>query len=210
MTDSDFVLDIVKRLAPDATDQQAKTAADRARDKCMAAGGGIAQLFTDSKSAAESVIKEAISETMVKAKLKGETDLGGPELTALEGERLAFGKAGILSPLKYRGDYLKKYGQAAYDAAMKRWGASATNLTPHSNPYTKKVRKQMRAAREGTLENTEFNQTFHADEIVKPKPPKVKAPKLDAANPNLTQIGQLFKTDPAAARAAAARIGLKI
>lgn len=205
---SDFVEDIVKRLAPDATEQQVTAAAARARDKCMENGGGISQLYTDSKSAAESVIKEAIAETVTKAKLKGETDLGIPEMTKIEGERLAFGKAGALSPLKHRGDYVKKYGQAAYDASMKVWGASATDLKPRKNPYTKAVKKQLREALTGTLEDTSFNRVFNSDQIKKPS--KVKPPKLAGGPMTMTQLGQLFKSDPVAARAIAAKSGLKI
>jgi hypothetical protein len=208
MSESDFVLDIVKRLAPDATDQQAKNAADRARDKCMASGGGIAQLFTDSRVAAERVIREAISETFVKAKLKGETDLAGPEVAKLESERLCFGKAGALTPMKFRGEHVKKYGQAEFDSAMARWRASATNLAPHSNPYTKAVKKQMREARNGTLDSTPHNDIFHADEIKAPKPPK--RPKVEGGVMSMTELGRLYKSDPEAARAIAAKSGLKI
>jgi hypothetical protein len=206
----DFVLDIVKRIAPDLTEQQATAAAERARAKAMESGGGIAQLFTDSKTSAEIVIKEAVSETMAKLKAKGETEITASELARLEKQRLCFGKAGADKPLLHRGNYIKTYGQADYDAAMKIWSASATNLTPKSNPYTKKVRKAMRAARTGTLENTEFNQVFHANEIKQPKSPKPEKVRLTPGKLNLTELGKLYKSDPASARAIAAQSGIKL
>jgi hypothetical protein len=91
---------------------------------------------------------------------------------------------------------------------MKTWGASATNLATHSNPYTKSVKKQMREARNGTLENTEHNRMFAADQIK--APPKVKRPKVEGGPMTMTALSKLYLADPEAARAIAARSGLKI
>ena len=157
MTNTDFVEDIVKRKFPDATEAQVTAAAERARAKAIENGGGIAQLYTDSEAAAEVIIKEAMNEITAKAKLKGELDLKSAELTKLEMQRLCFGKAGADKPLAHRGEYVRKYGEADYQAAMKIWGASATDLSPRKNPYSKPVRKALRQARRGTLEPTDFN-----------------------------------------------------
>jgi hypothetical protein len=206
---TDFVLDIMKSKYPDATEQQQTAAAQAARDKAMAAGGGIAQLYSDSKAAADSLIAEAMREVMAKAKASGETEITASELIKLEAQRLAFGKAGAKTPLLHRGQYVKKYGEADFNAAMKFWGASATDLTPRKSPFAKPVRKAMREARGGTLEATPFNEVFHADEVKappKPKPPKLKP----GAAMTMTQISQLYLTDPANARIAAARIGVTL
>jgi hypothetical protein len=209
---TDFVIDLVKdeakTLKLDLTDQQIEASAERARDIAKANGGGIAQLYTDHAASAKFIVKEAISDTMAKLKAKGETDVTASDLAECEAGRLAFGNAGAAAPLKHRGEYIRKYGQAKYDAAMKLWGASATDLTPRKNPFTKPVRRAMREAREGTLEATPFNLTFNADQVrAPPKPPKVK---VKGGPMTMTELGALYKSDPAAARAIALKNGLKI
>lgn len=216
---TDFVIDIVKRLAPDLTETQTVAAAARARAKALENGGGIAQLYADAEKAggtfADAVVKEAIRETLAVLKAKGETDVTESELAKLEKQRLCFGKAGADAPLKHRGEYTTEYGQADFDTALKIWGASMTDLTPRKNPYSKPIRKAMRAAREGTLEATPFNLAINPDQVKAPKPPKLTPEQL-ASNPwsaagwNLTRQSQAYKANPVEAQRLMAQVGARL
>jgi hypothetical protein len=212
MTDStDFVIDLVKRDFPNATEQQIEDAAQLARDNVMKRGGGIAQLYQDTDAKGGTVVKGEIAlamrETMAKLKAKGETAITAAEFEDLEGQRLCFGKAGAASPLKHRGEYVKKYGVEKFNAAMKIWQASPSDLSPRKNPFAKSIKKAMREQREGTLENTPFNNSLYPDQVRQPKQPKVKLPPGPF---NLTQLGALYKSDPATAKLVAQRNGLKL
>jgi hypothetical protein len=73
--------------------------------------------------------------------LEAEKAAAGPkawtsaDLEKVQDAAMAFGKRGQDAPLKHRGEYVKKYGVAAYEAERAKWGASASNFASGKNPY---------------------------------------------------------------------------
>jgi hypothetical protein len=131
--------------------------------------------------------------------------------------RLGWGKDGILSPLKFRGEFLTEFGEVEYQKESAKWMKKTPtdkDTAPRRNPY--KGVKGLKRALRGTEENTEFNQTFNADRIM--KPPKVKLSKEQRRdNPwadgsfNATRQGQIYRDLGAdVANRMAAAVGKKI
>jgi hypothetical protein len=122
--------------------------------------------------------------------------------------------------LTHRGQFARKYGDAAAMAEDQKWPRRNPNdkgmLAPRFNPY-KKVAGLKKALRgDGDpLSATIFNQAMHG---VVPPQPKLTKEQRKAGNPfdrnspayNMTEAGRLFKSDPNTARMYAAAAGIKI
>ena len=203
--------ELARTKFPGFTDEQRVAIVERARELARKDGGGIALL---PPASVDSLLNQAERDIKAAAKSKGETDFTADDLDYMNAARLAFGKAGQDKPMAHRGDFVRKYGVEKYNAEMTKWGASPTNFAPCKNPYGKRAKKALKAAREGILEPTAFNTALHGDQV---KPPKVKLTKeqkagnpFSAASWNLTEQGRLVRSNPSLAAAMAAREGVTI
>jgi hypothetical protein len=147
-----------------------------------------------------------------------EKQFSDDELERVRLAMLGWGKAGRGAPLKHRGEFARKYGEAAAAAEDAKWRrknpVDKGMLAKRVNPY-KKVPGLKKALRgdDNPLPPTSFNQQVHGV-----LPPAKKLPKdVRKSNPfmpgpsfSLTRAGELFKADPATARQLAALAGVKI
>jgi hypothetical protein len=213
---SDFLDDIIKQKFPDATPEQIAKTNELTRAKAMAAGGGIAQLYTDSKSSAESLIGEAYREVTAKAKLKGAAQFTDTEIEYMRDAKATFGKKAVLAqnPGQRRNDFHKKYGDEKFQATKKLFNATDDVRVAGTNPW--KGNKAVRRALKGEkLEATEFNMAMNPGQVARPKPAKLTADQKSsnpflAQNWNLTAQSRLYRLDPSLANSMAARAGIKI
>ena len=65
------------------------------------------------------------------------------ELERIEAAKLALGKKGIREgrPAFYRAEFIRRYGEAEYQAEKKKWGATDDVRVPGTNPYKARLRE---------------------------------------------------------------------
>ena len=213
---ADFLDDLIAKRFPDATPEQIAKTNELTRAKAMAAGGGIAQLYTDSKSSAESLITETYGEVSAKAKLKGAAQFTDAEIEYIRDAKATFGKKAVLAqnPGQRRNDFHKKYGDEKFQATKKLFNATDDVRVAGTNPWrgNKAVKRALKGEK---LVSSEFNLAMHPDQIARPKPAKL-SPEQKSSNPflaqnwNLTAQSRLYRLDPGLCASMAARAGIKI
>jgi hypothetical protein len=72
------------------------------------------------------------------------------KLERIEAAKLAFGKRGQDAPLRHRGEFLKKYGEAEFEIERAKWGVNLKSLAPGKNPY----KSELRAAEAGEIKKS--------------------------------------------------------
>jgi hypothetical protein len=162
----------------------------------------------------DSLLNLAERELKQSAKVNGTTQWTDAELEFIRDAKATFSKKAVKegAPAKRRAEFIQKHGIAAYEAERAKWGATTDVRVPGTvKPY--KNIKGLKKALNGTLEDTEFNRIFNAEKIKTPNAAKSVPVKLAPGKVNgvsLTSLGELYKSDPAAAKREAARYGLKI
>ena len=181
----------------DLTDEQRLDTIERARASAIADGGGIAIL---PEITVISLLEQANAARIAAAKAKGEAQFSGQDLNRVRMARLGWGKDGVDTPLKHRGEFLREFGEVEFKKEDAKWlkkNPTDKDIAPRRNPY--KGVKGLKRALRGTEENTEFNQIFNADRIRTPKPLKLsKEAQRDnpfsAAAWSVTRQGEIYKT----------------
>jgi hypothetical protein len=161
----------------------------------------------------DSLLNLAAAEFAQAKKVNGVAQWTDAELTFIRDAKATFSKKAVAegAPGKRRAEFIAAHGLPAYEAERAKWGATTDVRVPGKSPY--KNIKGLKKALNGTLEDTEFNRIFAADKIKKPKAEKSAPVKLTPGKVNgvsLTSLGELYKSDPAAAKREALRYGLKI
>jgi len=177
--------------------------------KAMPEGGGLAVFDVPQIGALLAVADRDVLEA---EKLKGHSPFTEAQTEKMRDILDTFTKRGVKpvndNPGERRNNFHKKYGEAAYQEAKKITGSTDDVRVAGRNPWkgNKAVKRALKGERD--LPDTEFNRVFNADRIpLPPKPPKVK---VKGGPMSMTELGALYKSDPAAARALAAANGLKI
>ena len=106
---------------------------------------GIAMTMMPRESQ-EALLGEAFHQLEAE-KIKPVPKISAQKLERIEDAKLAFGKRGQDAPLKHRGEFVQKYGEAEFEIERAKWGVDLKSLKPGKNPY----KAQLRAAEAGEI-----------------------------------------------------------